>query len=320
MADPMLLLGRVRSFMSARVLLTAAELDLFSALADKPQTAASLATERGLHERPLRMVLDALVGLEVLSKRHGVYACLPDAEQYLTRDAPESVLPMLLHNARLWDAWSGLTDRVQRTAREASDSREDFIGAMHVIARGQASALVDAIEPGPARHLLDVGGASGTYTEAFLRAVPELRATLFDQPPVIELARQRLAPGLLDRVELAAGDLRVDPLPPGHDLALVSAIIHMLGLEELTPFFSKVRAALVPGGRIVVRDFVMSADRTEPAAGALFALNMLVNTPAGDTYTMREIREALEAAGFERIRLFAPADTMNALVEGYVPQ
>ena len=171
---------------------------------------------------------------------------------------------------------------------------------------------------GSARRLLDVGGGPGTYTAAFLRAAPELRATLFDLPLVVEIARERLsAAGLLDRVTLVAGDFEKDPLPPGHDLAWISAIIHQNGPAQNDALYARILRALVPGGRLVIRDHVMDPGRTRPRAGALFAVNMLVGTEQGGTYTSDEIKAGLERAGFTGVRQLRSGDRMDCLVEAF---
>ena len=98
---------------------------------------------------------------------------------------------------------------------EDPEDRKAFIGAMHVAGRRHAPAIVRRVEPGPARRLLDVGGGSGTYTIAFLEASPEMSATLFDLPEVVEMARERITEaGLLDRVTITPGNFHADPLPP----------------------------------------------------------------------------------------------------------
>ena len=235
---------------------------------------------------------------------------------------------MLLHAAHLWESWSNLTPIVRGAgspeppASEARDADElqAFIGAMHVVGTPLAQKIVTAIQSGPARNLIDVGGASGTYTIAFLKAAPELKATLFDRPAVIPMARERLAEaGVLDRVRLVAGDFYRNELPGGHDLALLSAIIHQNSPEENVDLFRKVFHALVSGGRIVIRDHVMEPDRTEPKDGAFFAVNMLVNTEGGSTYTCEEIRSWLEEAGFANVRYLKAGEHMDALIEAFKP-
>jgi predicted O-methyltransferase YrrM len=229
--------------------------------------------------------------------------------------------------ATVWQNWSQITDIVlgkttpglKAKGALAEGNRKAFIGAMHVVASRAAPVVVTAINPEKARWLLDVGGGSGTYTLAMLRAKPEMRGTLFDLPPVIEMARERVqSAGMLDRVELVAGDFYKDELPPGHDLALLSAIIHQSSYEQNEALYGKVYRALDAGGRIVIRDHVMSADRTQPLQGALFAVNMLAGTEGGRTYTFDEIKEGLTAVGFRRINLIQTKG-MFSLVEGFKP-
>ncbi len=322
-SPPEPLLRMARGFMEARVLLTAAELDLFTQLAAEPRSASALAREHGWQLRPLTTVLDTLAAMELLRKKAGVYRCPPEMAGRLASGGPDSILASILHTADLWERWSGLTARV-KGGRSGPPTRPDytraFIGAMDVIARSLAPRIVAAVKPAGARRLLDVGGASGTYTLAFLQAAPEMRATLFDLPDVIPLARERLAAaGCLERVTLAAGDYLTDPLPGGHDLAWLSAIIHANGPEENLALFRKVWAALSPGGRLIIRDHVMDDERTAPRAGALFAVNMLVATRAGGTYTFAEIADGLANAGFREVRLLQAGEMMDALVEARRP-
>ena len=133
------------------------------------------------------------------------------------------------------------------------------------------------------------------------------------------MAGERIkAAGLGDRVTLVPGDFYTDSLPGGHDLALLSAIIHQNGPEQNQSLYGNIFQALEPGGRIVIRDYVMSPDRTEPRDGALFAVNMLAGTEKGNTYTFEEIEEGLAAVGFTRIRLLQLQE-MSSLVEGFKP-
>ncbi len=317
-------LGLSRAFMESRVLLTAAELDLFTELSRGPRDAAALAAAHGWQPRPLAALLDALAAMRLLEKRDTAYRCPPEIAADLSADSPTSLLASVQHAANLWNRWSGLTARVAGVGKAPAAGTGDtraFIEAMHVIARPQAARLVAATHPGGTRRLLDVGGASGTYTLAFLDAVPELEATLFDLPDVIPFARERLgAAGCLGRVKLVAGDYLIDPLPGGHDLAWLSAVIHSNGPDQNLVLYRKVFGALVAGGRIVIRDHVMSEDRTAPRAGALFAINMLAATDDGRTYTFNEIAAGLAAAGFRDTRLVRPGDAMDALVEARKPR
>ncbi len=310
-----------RGFMESRVFLTAAELDLFTLLADGPLSLEEAAAARGADRRALAILLDALTAMGLLEKADGRFTTPPSLVPLLTSRSGTSLLPLALHSVNLWDRWSRLTETVAGARPVAGDGwTRSFIGAMHAIAAPQADAIVAAVGPGSARRLLDVGGGPATYTLAFLRAAPGLRATLFDLPEVVEIARENATrAGLVDRVDLVAGDLRTDALPGGHDLAFVSAIVHMLGPARNVALFRKVHDALLPGGRVVLRDHVMSPDRTAPRAGALFAVNMLVGTKDGGTFTLEELSAWLEEAGFVRPRLLRDGERMDALVEAVRP-
>jgi hypothetical protein len=143
---------------------------------------------------------------------------------------------------------------------------------------------------------------------------------LFDLSEVVALARERLAQEkLLDRVNLVAGSYFDQELPAGHDLALLSAIIHSNSPEQNVNLYSKAFRALNSGGRILIRDYVMNPDRTYPRDGAIFTINMLVGTSGGRNYTYREIEESLQEAGFIRIKLLLKGDHMDSVVEAFKP-
>jgi predicted O-methyltransferase YrrM len=314
------LLSMGLAFMESRVFLTGAELDLFTLVAAKPLSAEQMAGRIGADLRALTIVLDALAAMGLLIKESDTYQTEPSAAHMLSSDSSASILPMIRHSADLWDRWGQLTNRVTRP-REKKESIPAFIDAMHVVGHALAPRMVSLIGICGARRLLDVGGASGTYTIAFLEAEPQMRAMLFDLPQVIAIARKRVSTaGMLDRVTLVAGDYRKDPLPAGNDLAFVSAIIHQNSPAENMMLFRKIFAALDPGGRIVVRDHILSPDRTHPRSGALFAVNMLIGTEGGNSYTESEIHDTLEQAGFIGVRIIHTDTRMDGLMEGFRPR
>jgi predicted nicotinamide N-methyase len=322
------ILGKARAFWDARVLMAAAELDIFSPLIDAPKTSAQLSQALSSDPRATEALLNALVSLGLLVKTEGSFRVTPGFERALSSSTPETVLPLIQHMAQLWDRWGQLTEIVRtgevgpsvETLERDEKSVGAFIGAMHTIGLGMAGSVVARLDLSGHRNMIDVGGGSGVYTIAALRAAPELRATIFDRPLVIEIARKKLAAeGMGDRVTLVTGDFYVDALPGGHDLALLSAIIHQNDSDQNIALYRKVFAALAPGGAIVVRDFVMSEDRTQPAEGALFAINMLVNTPGGSTYSFEEIAGDLEAAGFADSKLVHRGQ-MDSLVTARRPE
>jgi predicted O-methyltransferase YrrM len=318
------LLEESGSFLISRILISAGELDLFTKLETKPRTVAELCEAEGWDPRGLRILMDALVANGLLSRSEdGLYGVPEALSGLLTGDGQHSVLPMILHRGQMWGSWSHLTDivrtgenphRMDMSFRSNKDT-ESFIGAMHVIGRMSADRIVQSVDLSGFKRLLDVGGGAGTYTMAFLRKAPHLKATLFDLPEVIEIARAQLTKdGFIDRVELVPGDYGVDELPGGFDLALLSAVIHSNGREENRALFRNVFRSLESGGTVLVRDYFLDETRTYPPDGAMFAVNMLVATAAGTAYTFAETRENLESAGFREVKLIREGTRMDQLV------
>jgi predicted O-methyltransferase YrrM len=325
-AEDILALGR--NYQGAAVLAAAAELDLFNAVSPAPLAAEELARTLECDLRALTVLLNALVALRLLEKSGSHYALPAGLSAFLTPDGDQSILAMAQHQGHCLRNWAQL-GRVVKAGRPAeripgvrgeAGAQEAFIGAMHNISAPNADQVIRAVQPLQFRHLLDIGGASGTWTIAFLRACPSAKATLFDLPHVIPMARRRLvAAGLDQRVKLVAGDFATDALPPGADLVWVSAIVHQNSRLQNRALFTKVCAALTPGGRIAIRDILMDEDRTRPVAGALFAVNMLVATEGGGTFTLVELREDLAAAGFIEVALARQDEAMNAIVVARKP-
>lgn len=320
---PEAILEMARGFQPACVLAAAADLDVFDLLRDQPLCAEEIADRLESNSRGVTILLDALTALGVLDKQEGRYALPPGADEFLTSTGRRSVLAMLQHQANCLRRWAELgrviktgrpADRTPSIRGEAADLAA-FIGAMDNIGAPIAAQVVSDVGPPPFSHLLDIGGASGTWTITFLRARPAAGATIFDLPPVIPMAEQRIRDaGLKDRVRFAAGDFERDALPPGADLAWVSAIIHQNSRTQNRRLYGAVFEALVPGGRILVRDLIMKPSRTDPVAGALFAVNMLVGTPAGGTYTFEETREDLLAAGFSDVQVLRATEGMDSVI------
>jgi precorrin-6B methylase 2 len=294
------------------VLAAAAELDLFGAMGDRSFEADEVVRSLSTDARGTAILLDALVAIGLLIKERDVYRPAAGTVELLTESSAHSVLAMVRHQANCIRRWGQLAQVVRSgrpaervpSIRGAAADQESFIRAMDNISAPVAHAIVAELGPLSFRRLLDVGGASGTWTLAFLRQRPEATAIIFDLPEVCPLAKQRIADAdLADRVSIVGGDFERDPLPDGVDLVWLSAIVHQNSREQNRRLFAGSRDALVAGGRLLIRDIVMDDSRVYPPAGALFAVNMLVATEGGGTFTLDELRDDLEASGFKDVSL-----------------
>lgn len=302
--------NQIRGFQESRAILTALELDVFTAVGEGG-SAAQVAAKIGADARSIEMLLNALASLRLLTKHEGIFRNSPAAARYLAAGSRDNARPAMLHTAHLWHRWSTLTGAVR--AGTAIDRQEPggpseawteaFIAAMHRNAAERAPIVVRAVGAEKVRRMLDVGGGSGAYSIAFARANAALRADILDLAAVEPIAQRHIREAKVeDRVHVRAGDLRSDLLGEGYDLVFISAICHMLSPEENLDLLRRSREALAPGGRVVIQDFILEADKTAPRFGALFALNMLVGTRAGNSYSGPEYMGWLGEAGFREIR------------------
>jgi predicted O-methyltransferase YrrM len=317
------------SYQAACVLAAAADLDLFTVLAGRSLPGQAIARELGCDLRATTVLLDALAAMELLAKEGDAYSLPAGVAGVLTAGGNTSKLAMAQHQANCLRRWAQLARTVktgQPVERESSIRGQEadqasFIEAMDNISGPMAGPLLATLGQLEFQHVLDIGGASGTWTIALLSAVPGAKATIFDLPGVVPFARARIAQaGLAGRVRLVEGDFYTDPLPGGADFAWVSAIIHQNSPAQNRDLYRKVHDALEPGGTIAIRDIVMDRTRTRPIGGAMFAVNMLAATPAGGTYTFEEIRQDLEESGFQDVTLWRQGEWMDSVVRAVKPK
>ena len=285
-------------YQASRVLLTGVELGVFTVIGDGETTSADVAAALHTDPRATDRLLNALSALGFLTKQDGRVRNSAAARQFLVRTSP-GYMAGLGHTSSMWRTWSGLSDSV-RTGQPAmgnvindrgGDWLEPFIAAMHYRAARQADPIVGVLDLSHVERVLDVGGGSGAFAMAFARREPGLRAVVFDLPNVLPLTRRYIEEaGFSSRVTTVVGDFNTDPLPGGFDLIFLSAIVHGNSAKENAALIGKCAAALNPGGRVAIVDWVMDDERVQPTTGAMFALNMLVGTGAGDTFTESEIR------------------------------
>ena len=312
----------VRAFMPSRALLTALELDVFTAVGSGA-SAAQVAQVIRADSRATEMLLHALASLNLLEKRDSTFFNTPAGARFFAEGSRDQARGGLMHTVHLWHRWSALTECVRAGTPVgtsiAARSREDdwvaaFIAAMDRNARERAGLLVKTIGTNGIKRMLDLGGGSGAYSIAFARATPGLESEILDLAEVVPLARENIRKaGLADHITTRVGDMLLDPLGQNYDLILVSAICHMFSPEQNRELLQRAYNALAPRGRLVVQDFILEPGKTAPRFAALFSLNMLVGTQAGSSYSEPEYTSWLRDAGFSdvrRVRLPGPSGLM----------
>ncbi len=303
----------IRGFMPSRSILTALELDIFTAVGDGAN-AEQIAAKIEADARAAAMLLNALVALGLLAKRDGIYTNTPETARFFVRDSKDNQRDGLLHTANIWHRWSTLTEAVRQGSAVADrrtrppDTRPpewtlNFIAGMQRNARLRAPLVVKALGVEGVRRVLDLGGGSGAYSIAFAQASPDVRCEILDLPEVVPLTAGYVAKaGVEAQIAIRAGDMLQDDLGSGYDLILLNAICHMFSEEQNRALFRRVRRALAPKGRLAVQDFILNPDKTGPVQAALLSLNMLVGTGGGASYNEPEYSAWMKDAGFAEVR------------------
>jgi ubiquinone/menaquinone biosynthesis C-methylase UbiE len=252
--------------------------------------------------RATELLLNSLVAISLLKKKKGVYQNAAAASRYLVSGKPEYQGDIIRHYSTLWDNWSEL-DTVMRTGkpcRRAHD-HEAFILGMHNLALLKVAKVLAALDLRGVTKVLDLVGGPGTY--AMVLAQIGIQVTIMDFPDTLKIARKLiLRSGLSNRVRFLPGDFTRDDMGKGYDLIFISQIFHAYDDAACIAMLRKSHEALDPGGKVVVQEFLLDETRTAPPWSALFAINMLVNTPGGRTYTPREVIGWIKKAGFREAK------------------
>lgn len=309
----------IRGFMPSRCILTALELDLFSAVGSGA-SAERVAAKIGADGRATATLLNALAALGMMVKSGGKYTNTPQAARFFAQGSPDNQRNGLLHTANIWHRWSTLTKAV-RNGRNVPVDRADsgewtqnFISAMHRNAKTRAPLVVEAVGVEGVHRILDLGGGSGIYSIAFAHADSDIHCDILDVPEVVPLTSEYVSKsGVQAQISVRAGNMLHDDFGSGYDVVMLNAICHMFSEGENKELFRRARRALAPNGRLVVQDFILNPEKTGPLHAVLFSLNMLVGTAGGASWSEPEYTEWMEEADFAEVtrhHLPGPSDLM----------
>ncbi len=303
-------LRQVSSFASSRIILTANNFRVFDLLEKSSKTSGAVAKALSSDKRATGLLLDSLASLGLLRKSGASYKNSPISSKYLVSGKPGYQGDILRHYNTLWENWSGL-DAVVKTGRPFKKAHDHnaFILGMHNLAAQKIRKVLDCIDLKGVGSLIDIGGGPGTYSIAF--AKKKIKVTLMDFPDTLRIARNIIRKSRMQNsIRLLPGDFTRDNIGNHYDMVFISQIFHAYSVEDCTALLKKSIAALNPGGRVVVQEFYLDETGTFPPAGAIFSINMLVNTPAGRTYTRGEMVSWMKKAGLENITSSVLDDTV----------
>ncbi len=333
--DPTRIMQTATAFWTSKVLLTAVELDLFSALGDGSMTAPQLGEALELHQRGTYDFFDALVALRFLDRDgdgpDGRYKNSPETAAFLDKKSPAYIggMPEML-NARLFGFWNDLgtalkTGQPQNEVKISGKSVFEelyaseaklgaFLNAMTGLQVGNFVALAEGFDFSRYKTVSDVGGALALLSRLVGARHEHLTFTSFDLPPVSPHAQREIdAAGMTDRITVVAGDFFADDLPKA-DVVTMGNILHDWNLEKKKILIGKAYEALPQGGAFIAIENLIDDARRENAFGLLMSLNMLIEFGDAFDYTGADFRAWCSEAGFTRFEIIQLAGPTSAAV------
>ncbi|UNO43015.1 acetylserotonin O-methyltransferase [Streptomyces sp. MST-110588] len=319
-ASPDRILHTGLAFLSAKALLSAVELGVFTELAKGPADAATLRERVGVHPRGALDFFDALVALGLLRRVDGVYHNTEEAAAYLDRGKQSylhvgSMLEMA--NSRMYPIWSNLTDAL-RTGKQQDQATNDtdeyiydalyadeqrlqeFLASMTGMSHSANCRIATQVDWSGYKTLADMGTAQGDLAVQVLLANPHLQGIGFDLPAAAPTFTKYAADnGLQDRLRFVGGDFFTQDFPAS-DVFTFGHILHNWDLDRKKVLLKKAWQALPKGGAVIVYDSLIDDDRSQNAFGLLMSLNMLAVTDVGFGYTAADCKGWMAEAGFGR--------------------
>jgi 2-polyprenyl-3-methyl-5-hydroxy-6-metoxy-1,4-benzoquinol methylase len=320
-------------FWPAKVLLSAVELGLFTALAGKPMTGAELQRALGLHSRANPDFFDALVAMSFLERDgdgpDARYGNTAETAMFLDRNSPQFMGGFLeMANARLYRFWGDLTEAL-RTGKPQNEIKhsgapmfvelyseperlEQFMDAMSGISAANFQAFAEKFDFSRYKTMCDIGGATGQLSIFVARQHPHMRCTSADLPEATQVAQRKVAAsGLTDRVSTTSVDFFNDPLPAA-DVITMGMILHDWNLEKKMRLIRSAYDALPSGGAFVAIENIIDDARRKNAFGLMMSLNMLIEFGDAFDFTGADFKGWCREAGFKAFDVIPLAGPASA--------
>jgi ubiquinone/menaquinone biosynthesis C-methylase UbiE len=320
-------------FMGSKALFAALHNGVFTHLSQGPLTAEALSEASGLHVERARTLLTALAALGLVSVDGERFANAPAAEAFLVRGARHDFGDYL--RLQVDRQMYGLLDQIEgalsdtlpdaATASYAewfSDPEQARIysASQHAGSLGPARSLARSVDLSEARSLLDVGGGTGAFAITLCEKFPTLAATIVDFPNVAALGADYVSEaGLSDRISYVPGDALETAWPTGQDAILMSYLLSGVPGEAHEGLIARAHDHLAPGGRLLIHDFVVNADRSGPKLAALWQLQHTAFTPHARSLDDAWLSDQLDRRGFEGVSVAPMIPGMTMVAEGVRP-
>lgn len=297
------------AFAPSRILLAGVELEVFTNIYNGHTTSKEIANASSANQRGMEILLNSLTALNFLTKSNGTYSLAPISEKFLVRGIPTYYGDFVPNIDMLWEPWRNLTDVVKTgkpfapiERQEGEEFFQKLVSQLFPMSYPAAKVAAWKLDMKNA-NILDVAAGSGAWGIAFAENDINTRITALDWSGVLKVTKKFVSKfGLDDRFSYISGDLREVDFGNDYDLIILGHICHSEGAENTVKLISKCYNSLKNGGKLLIADMIPDDERCSSVFPLLFAVNMLISTTDGNTFTMKEYNEWLESAGFHDVK------------------
>lgn len=307
-----------RAYCESAVLFAMIDLELFTHVAGGANSMEKLTAALGIRPLQVERLVAVALAMGLLEAQGEVLGNAPDAARFLVRGQPGYAADWLTFTRGDVPAWFRLTDYLKSPEAPSIlgmyedltvEQARKYHAATYSIGAGAGRRFARQIDLSGRRKLLDLGGGSGAYSIAAVKAYPQLRAVVLDLPPVTEVAKEYISrAGVADRVSVLPGDFTRTPFPDDADVVVMASNLPIYDETVIRGVVAKVHAALLPGGEFHLLGEMLDDDRKGPLDAALWGMNEAVCRSAGKAHTIGQCIDYFNAAGFANVgdEVFVP--------------
>jgi 3-hydroxy-5-methyl-1-naphthoate 3-O-methyltransferase len=298
------------SYRVSRIFLTAVELHIFETLSHQELTAEEISNKIDTNAPATEILLNALVGLELLEKHEGKYANSSIIMKMLRNKCSESLLAWFRHQNNNWQKWSELTQIVKSGCLKkkywSQEMSIDLAMTLRLGAKSLAERLDLMIDFSNIHRICDMGCGPGTVTMELLKIHPHMSAVLIDNDNnALEIARQDAKINRLHgRIKLVNQNIITIKMEEEFDLVIMSLVLCLFSRQEVLHLLNKVKAILHQDGTLILGEILLNESKTSPVSSTLFAVQLLINGLCDGSFSLTDIIELFSICGIRYERNF----------------
>jgi hypothetical protein len=320
-----------KGFWESAALMSAVELELFTAIDKGANTIAKIAAALDIETVNAERLMVALAAMELLVRQGDTFTNADDVDRFLVKDKPTYAGPWMLFGKPRWDGWGKLTEHLRIRQDEQkllgmydstfTEARaREYHAATYSIGMGAARLFHRQVDLSGRNKIMDLGGGSGCYCIVAVQNHPHIKGEVLDLAPVVGVTRDYLKDNQVeDNVIATACDFTQDPLPVDADVAIMASNLPQYNRAIIAGIVSRVYAALLPGGEFHLLGEMVNAAGSGPLAPALWGLSEAVSRSTGLAHSTADCEGYFADAGFINVTTTEFIPETLTRITGYKP-